>query len=270
MRLPVSLWAFMLLWSSQAVGQSSWELSDSLQVGTVTAFSENFRGDVYLGLQTGDVMRFRADGAQDLVYNTYPPASVSAINALTGLQTMVYYEDLQQFLLLDRFLQPVGERITLNQADGYISALCPAADGLYWQVNQSRYSLQKVDLQLNKLVQERFLWSVAEDTLDLSNALIQEYSGRLFLAPAAGGIYQFDLTGSYLGKTETPGPLIAMGTRQAVTKVFSGFYQQDLFAQEAARILLPPTAKGARGVWLTQKALFVWKDNWLLRYRKKG
>ena len=98
----LSLLLLLLSLSFYLQAQSNWQVVDSLHMAGITAFSENFRGEIYLGTQTGDVLRFSAEGELNSTYHATISSPVSAIHTSNGLQTMVILEDQQQHFLLDR------------------------------------------------------------------------------------------------------------------------------------------------------------------------
>lgn len=265
------LLSLLFFWCScLSLHAQEWELLDSVRIGKVTAFAEDLTGKVYLGTSQGAVWRFADAYNKGERFVPRMPSAVTAIDASKGNQVFVHYGDLQQYLLLNRFMAQEGERYWVPQEEGIVNLLCPASDGSLWLLNQSRYSLMRYDPQTGMVLQERMLSGLDSDTAVNRFLALHEHRGRVFLQTENEGLWVFDLTGAWLGNQEVAGRWMLSGLDRFLSQRMGRFFVQGLLGAEAEPLFLPARAGKPEGLWWQGSLLLCWREGYLYRFHKKG
>lgn len=156
-------------------------------------------GNIYLADRQNNLHQFNAVGERVATYS--PPAAgrLALIEAWNVARILLFYDDQQQIVLLDRFLAPITTTRLSNHVDGLVKIASLAADNKVWAFNESNFSLHKLDLQ----------YPEASRTVPLDLVLnknqydirfLREYQNQVYLIDKNSGIYVFDNLGNYQKK----------------------------------------------------------------------
>ena len=226
---PVSLWlafqcrSFLALLITLTVGpvvaQALW-VEKSIPITTPTAFSTNHAGSLFLGDAQGVVRAYDTTGRVSHFFSPPRVAEVAALEAGQNLRVFCFYRDLQEYLVLDRFLAPLPgyEKPAKVAPDetGFARLVALAADGQLWLFDDTDFSLKKYNPVTRRasLHVPLELVLAGQDPLFVS---LREYQNLVFLHDGRSGVLVFDNAGNFRSK-------IAAGAAGPV-----GFYGDELY-----------------------------------------
>jgi hypothetical protein len=207
-------------------------MMDSVVMTGVTSASQDARGILYVGTESGDVLRLSENFQTDILYSPARPAKVTLLEASNSLRTFVFYNDLQEFIYLDRFLTE-SARYSLEDFTTFANMVAPSLDNNIWIFDQQQFLISK----LNPLTRAIQLTIPLERSLPPGNYSIGgmfEYQNQLFLADLNNGILLFDNLGNYIDM------LPIRGLRHI------SFYQNSIIASVPEGLLILDIYSGNR------------------------
>jgi hypothetical protein len=164
----------------------------------VTHASTDRQGNLYVASRNGDIDRYDKDGKLAYHFSPDKKGQVSSIEAWQGLRTFVFYQNFQQYLFLDRFLNNNALRYEIgSDASRYYQLATIAADNNLWLIDQQELALKKLDIRLNEfLIESSLTLSLNPDNFELT--FIREYQNLLFVSDQQSGVLVFDNLGNFL------------------------------------------------------------------------
>ena len=181
-------WLFAISISTQA--------QDSANFEGITTASQDVKGQLYLGFEDGQVIRIDEELGTSLVYSPPQASPVTLLDASNGLRLFVYYEHLQEYVILDRFLTETA-RYSLESLIPFASKIAPSLDNNIWAIETRAFSIQKINPQFRQVEFNIPL----EQLLPPGNykvSFMKEYQNLLFIADPDKGIFIFDNLGNLL------------------------------------------------------------------------
>lgn len=183
---------------TKAPGET-WQLVRTIALTQPGAASLDRRGSLYVTDGQNNVHQYAPDGQPLNTYSPALPGHTMQIEAWNTAKVLVFYDDRQQLVLLDRFLAPISELALADYLDGQVRVATLAPDDRYWLLNESDLSLRQFDVQ-----QKRFTITTPLDLLIGRSRpdfrFLREYQNNLYLVDRNGGIYVFDNLGNYRKK----------------------------------------------------------------------
>ncbi len=192
----------------------------AIPIPAPTAFSTNQTGRLFLGDTQGVVRAYDTTGRVTHFFSPPRVAEVAALEAGQHLRVFCFYRDLQEYLVLDRFLAPLPgyEKPVKIAPDetGFARLATLAADGQLWLFDDTDFSLKKYNPVTRRVSLHVPLELVlaGQDPLFVS---LREYQNLVFLHDARSGVLVFDNAGNFRSK-------IAAEASGAV-----GFYGDELY-----------------------------------------
>ncbi|SET77794.1 hypothetical protein [Hymenobacter actinosclerus] len=181
-----------------------WQLVRSVALPQPGAASLDRRGNFYVTDRQNNLRQFGPDGQALNVYAPPLPGHVMQVEAWNTAKILVFYDDRQQVLLLDRFLSPISELPLPQLLDGQARVVTLAPDDRYWLFNESDLTLRQFDAG-----QKRFTITTPLDILIGRSRpdfrFLREYQNNLYLVDRVGGVYVFDNLGNFRKKLPLPG-----------------------------------------------------------------
>ncbi len=161
----------------------------------VTAAFLDSKNMLYTGSIDGSINRLAPDG-DELLYGPNRTARVSLIDASNPLRIFIFYEDLQEYVILDRFLTETA-RYSLVEFTSYAGLCAPSQNNQVWLVDLQNFSLRKFD-PTGTVNEITIPLQQVLDPADYDITFIREYQNLLFLADRKRGVYIFDNLGNLL------------------------------------------------------------------------
>ena len=219
---------------------AAWTLLRRINLPNPGAASLDRRGALYVADADNNLRQY---GPEGLPLNTYAPAQpghVAQVEAWNVTTTLVFNDDRQQLILLDRFLAPITEVRLADYVDGTVRAATLAPDNRIWLLDESSLVLREFDLNTLRLVQNTPLdLLLGRSRPDFR--FLRQYQNNLFLVDHSTGIYVFDNLGSYKKKLPFTG-LSTVGFRGDELYYLDGgaVHFFHLYTLAERRVALPP------------------------------
>ena len=167
----------------------TWALAKTLTLPGVGAASLDRRGTLYLVDRDNNLRQLSRDGQPLNTYSPTQPGHVALIEAWNQNSVLVFYDDRQQVLLLDRFLAPLSEIRLADYIDGTVRTATLAPDGLLWLFNESDLTLREFDPQALRVVQSTPLdLIIGRSRPDFR--FLRQYQNNVYLVDYTSGIFR--------------------------------------------------------------------------------
>ncbi|GAA4376392.1 hypothetical protein [Hymenobacter koreensis] len=189
----------------------AWKLVRTIALAKPGPASLDRRGNLYVTDAKNNLRQFTADGQPLAVYSPPLPGHTAQVEAWNTTKIMVFYDDRQELLFLDRFLAPISSTRLSTLSDGQIRTATLAPDENLWLLNES-------DLRLSQYnpPQQRFSINTPLDLLLGRNKpdfrFLREYQNNLYLVDHNSDVWVFDNLGNFRKRLPFQG-LNALGFR---------------------------------------------------------
>ncbi|QNF32297.1 hypothetical protein HUW51_05975 [Adhaeribacter swui] len=158
--------------------------------------SQDRLNNVYLTDQQNNLHKYDASGK--LITTFSPPLTgrIAMLEAWNPAKILLFYDDQQKIIFLDRFLTPISTVNVRDYADGLVKAATFSSDNKIWAFNESSFSLHKIDLQYPEASRTMPLdLLLPRQTYDIR--FMREYQNNLYVVDKLSGVYVFDNLGNY-------------------------------------------------------------------------
>ncbi|MCA8831531.1 hypothetical protein [Hymenobacter pini] len=190
---------------------TGWQLVRTIKLAQPGAASLDRRGNLYVTDAQNNLHQYSPDGQALNTYSPALPGHTMQVEAWNTAKVLVFYDDRQQIVLLDRFLAPLSELGLADFLDGQARVATLAPDDRFWLLNESDLTLRQFDV-----TQKRFTITTPLDLLIGRTRpdfrFLREYQNNLYLLDRSSGIYVFDNLGNYRKKLPFAG-LTTVGFR---------------------------------------------------------
>lgn len=149
---------------------------------------------IYVAGKKGNIYKYNSDGELLFTHSPQKQTNVKSVEAWSTLNTFVFYEGLQEFSVLDRFLTPITTQKFRNQIYARLATI--SSDNNLWVFDDQDYSLKKINLNYFEADILTSLNNIVSG--ELHGTHIREYQNFVFLSNAAAGIYVFDNFGNFI------------------------------------------------------------------------
>ncbi|RYU77941.1 hypothetical protein [Hymenobacter persicinus] len=178
---------------------NGWTLVRTIPLRQPGAASLDRRGNLYVADGQDNIHQYGADGQALNVYSPPQPGHTAQIEAWNTSKILVFYDDRQQVLLLDRFMAPLTQVRLTDFLDGQIRAATLAPDDRLWLFNESDLTLRQFDPTPQRLTLSTPLdLLIGRSRPDFR--FLRQYQNNLYLLDRTSGIFVFDNLGNYRKK----------------------------------------------------------------------
>jgi hypothetical protein len=129
---------------------------------------------------------------------------LNQLEASWTVNIFTFSADLQEYRILDRFLNPLAEKGFSFADISLAKAATLGNNNVVWVWDESDLSLKSLDYRRNQVIQSQPLNLIIEST-DLSVSEIREFKNRLFMNVPESGVFIFDNQGNLMRKIEVKG-----------------------------------------------------------------
>ena len=152
--------------------------------------------NLFLTTKGGDVHKYSSNGDSIISYSPRKKANVSLIEAWSGLKVFLFFHDLQEYMLLDRFLRP-SPFYSFDSRHILFSGIATiAGDENIWVLDPGDFSLKKYN-SISNVVEFSTPLDLLLPIEDYNITFIREYQNLLFIVDANTGIHIMDNMGNY-------------------------------------------------------------------------
>jgi len=194
----------LLFYSILSFSQDSLQIIQNKPISLPQNISVDRYFNFYLADKMGQIKKHDALLNYLLNYSPAKPVSITQLEAWNTVKIFLFSRDFQQNTFFDRFL---GSPTDFEFSDSYLEyarIACPSADNNIWAIDESDFSLKKVDCQFNKLIVTTPLDLLLKGN-EYDIQFMREYQNNLFVVDKNTGILQFDNFGNYKRKFEVQG-----------------------------------------------------------------
>ena len=197
--------------AASATPAAPWKFLRLIKLPNPGAASLDRRGALYVADADNNLRQY---GPEGLPLNTYAPTQpghVAQVEAWNITTTLVFNDDRQQLILLDRFLVPITEVRLGDYLDGTVRTATLAPDNRIWLLDESNLVLREFDPLALRLVQSTPLdLIIGRSRPDFR--FLRQYQNNTYLVDRTTGIFVFDNLGTYKKKLPFTG-LTTIGFR---------------------------------------------------------
>jgi hypothetical protein len=200
-----TVWIFLFfLLSNPLFSQEIHFFSDpitEIPLSNIELVSLDTRDQIYVSTTSGDIHLFDRNGKQLNLFSPIRQGRLTQLEASWTVNIFSFSTDLQEFRILDRFLNPLVEKNLIGEGINLPKAATLGNNNVVWIWDESDLSLKSLNYLQNQILQSQPLNLILES--DKLNVLeIREFKNRVFLNVPESGIYLFDNQGNFLQKIE--------------------------------------------------------------------
>lgn len=188
---------FQALWAQEVLNYGS--LIAEISIKNLDLVSLDTRDQIFASNETGDIFLFDKSGMQLNLFSPPRQARIQQLEASWTVNIFTFSSDLQEFRVMDRFLNPIAENSFLLNDIILPKAATLGNNNIIWVWDESDLSLKSLDYLRNLILQSQPL-NLILDSKDLRVTEIREFKNRLFVNVPESGIYIFDNQGNFLQK----------------------------------------------------------------------
>lgn len=263
--LIVFIFFFVIFKSS---GQEiEWDLETVIDFPRLGLLSLDNQGFIFISDLEGNLYQYNEKGNQVNNFSPQRQAALSQLEASWTVNIFTFSTDLQEYRILDRFINPVSEN---RIPTGLISLARVATLGnnnVMWIFDEVDLSLKQFDFRRNRVLQHQPLnLIIQKSTLDVID--IREYQNLLFLNISEEGIYILDNQGNLLRNIPVNYPQkLAFWKENLIFIEDDNMVVMDFKSGEQAKYKIPqevhPTA-----VMINQQNIFLYNESKVWIFRK--
>ncbi|QHT68020.1 hypothetical protein GXP67_15905 [Rhodocytophaga rosea] len=186
----------ILLTCASTIAQQLTLLKET-NIANPVAVSADRYGNIIVGDAKGNVHKYDSTGVLLQTFSSPNTATISSIEAWPSLQILIFYRDIQQFSVLNRFLTPTLLSAPIHQeVAGFARAATLGSQENIWLFDDIELSLKKYNLATRKIDTNTPLSLILGDSEYAVN-FMREYQNNLYLNDRNSGILVFDNLGNY-------------------------------------------------------------------------
>lgn len=205
-----------------------------IKLDNLDLVSLDTRDQIFSSNATGDVYLFNKSGKQLNLFSPTRQARIQQLEASWTVNIFTFSADLQEYRVMDRFLNPIAENSLLLDNIILPKAATLGNNNVIWVWDESDLSLKSMDYLRKQIIQSQPLNLIlASENLRVTE--IREFKNRLFMNVPESGVYIFDNQGNLLQK-------VAIQVEQRMC-----YYKEHLFWIDG---------KNLKGYSLTSQAFF--------------
>lgn len=157
------------------------------------------KDNLFLSSTAGDIYQFDRSGKQTNLFSPPRQGRLTQLEASWTVNIFSFSADLQEYRILDRFLNPLYENGFLLADVILAKAATLGNNNVVWVWDESDLSLKSIDYLRNLVIQSQPL-NLIVNSKDLEVIDIREFKNRLFMNILKEGIFIFDNQGNLIRK----------------------------------------------------------------------
>lgn len=197
------LWWIVIFGLSQPIkAQSIIELGEpiaKIDLSQTDLISLDTRDQIFISRENGDIFLFDPNGKQQNFFSPPRQARLQQLEASWTVNIFSFSADLQEYRILDRFLNPLVEKNLISDEIRLPKAATLGNNNVIWIWDESDLTLKSLNYLQNKIIQSQPLNLILEAE-NLNVMEIREVKNRVFMNIPGSGIYIFDNQGNFMQK----------------------------------------------------------------------
>ncbi len=230
--------------------------------------------DRYFNLYFADVrqniFKYSAEGDSLLGFSSTITNDVYMMEAWSSLKVFVFYRDIQQFMLLDRYLTNQST-YAINVASGFARMATISADNNIWLFDDTDFSLKKFNLQFTQQ-SLKTPCDLLLDAVDYDITFMREYQNLLFVVDKNYGVLVFDNMGNYKKKIPFKGlDFVSFYNNELYFVKGNKVVFFDLYDFDIREVAIPASLNKINYVMVGDKYFYFFENNkvHLYKYQNK-
>ena len=202
MKIRLVILTILVAFGQKAISQdSAWVDFEEINFPKMDKVSLDNQGFIFVSDLEGNLYQFNKSGKVINNFSPHRQGRISQLEAWWTINIFTFSIDLQEYRILDRFINPVAEnRIPLN-----LITLAKAAtlgnNNIIWVFDEADLSLKQFDYIRNEIIQLQPLNLILDrSSLDITG--IREYQNLLFLNIKGEGVFILDNQGNLIKKIQ--------------------------------------------------------------------
>jgi len=177
----------------------AWRLLRQINLPNPGAASLDRRGALYVTDADNNLHQYGAEGLPLNRYAPPLPGHVAQVEAWNVTNILLFNDDRQELVMLDRFLNPLAQLRLSEYLDGTVRVATLASDNHIWLLDESSLVLREFDPNSLRLIQSTPLdLLIGRSKPDFR--FLRQYQNNTYLVDRNTGIYVFDNLGNYKKK----------------------------------------------------------------------
>lgn len=189
---------FFILWAVESMSQELLENAlAEIEINGLDQVSMDNRDQIFISSRQGDLYLYDSKGNR---LNYFSPPRQGRINQLEAAWTVnifTFSEDLQEYRVLDRFLNPIAEHNFFDASINLAKAATFGNNNIVWVWDESDLSLKRMDY-LRNLVLDAQPLPLLTDSKNLNILEMREFKNRLFVLAPEEGVFVYDNQGNLI------------------------------------------------------------------------
>lgn len=196
------LWILLVYLPFFAQGQSLFEEQNpiaTLSISQSDLISIDTRDQIFVSKKNGDILLLDQNGKQLNLFSPPRQGRLQQLEASWTVSIFSFSEDLQEYRILDRFLNPLSEGNFLLNEITLPKAATLGNNNVIWVWDESDLSLKSFNYLQKQIIQSQPL-NLVLDPQNLTVKEIREFKNRLYLNIPDSGIFIFDNQANFIQK----------------------------------------------------------------------
>lgn len=191
---------FLFLFFSLSIGwcqDIDWILNREIAFPRLDHVSLDNQGFIFIADTEGNLYQYSRKG---IAVNNFSPQRQGALQQLEAFWTtniFTFSADLQEYRILDRFINPVAENRIPLDAFSLVKVATLGNNNIMWLFDEAEMALKQFDYRQNKVLQSQPL-NLVLDNSDFDVLDIREYQNLIFLNLGEEGIAVLDNQANFI------------------------------------------------------------------------
>lgn len=244
-----------LLWFSLLLSPQ-----DKVQISQIhDYFSVDYLDNIFI-VNNSELIKFNSQGKKSASFSNSMLGSISHIDVTNPLQILLFYNDFNQILFLDRNLAEIGAEIDLYEySDNETELICSSTNGGFWIYNSGDNQAVHISESGKNINQSILLNSFYKD---ITPSKILEYNNDLYLLYPEFGVLSLDRNGQFRKKISITGIKdFQISQNNLIYTIESGIFSLQSFKKEDKLIFESKNLSEEK---------YIIKNNKLYIYNKKS
>lgn len=195
-----AMFLFLVSCALQFVGFSqemSWNQHANIHLEGIHQVSLDNQGFIFVANLEGNISQYDRDGNFQNIFSPSRQGRLTQLEASWTVNIFTFSTDLQEYRILDRFLNPITENKIQQDQIFLAKAATLGNNNIIWVFDESDFSLKQLDYKRNLVVQQQPLNLILENS-NLDIIEIKEYQNMVFLNIRDEGVFIFDNQANFI------------------------------------------------------------------------
>lgn len=202
MKLALGFILLILLASSPLYAQEKKVFGppvSEITVDYLDLISMDTQDHIFVSNTSGDIYQYSPSGKELNLFSPPNQGRLTQLEASWSVNIFSFSTDLQEYRILDRFLNPLSESNFTTSDIILAKAATLGNNNIIWVWDESDLSLKTIDYLRKITIQTQPLPLILRET-SLEVTEIREYKNRLFMTIPDAGVFIFDNQGNLIKK----------------------------------------------------------------------